>query len=90
MRIVGKDDVGRDEYVVLDGHELEETARVDPHAIADAVPCLKDGVRTDADVIADHVVLADGCALTCLEALADLRARVQRREGPDDAPRPYS
>ena len=53
VRVVGEDDVGADEDVVLDGHELEEAAGVDAHAAADTVAELEHGVGADADVVTE-------------------------------------
>jgi len=83
VRVVGEDDVGADEDVVLDGHELEKAAAVDAHAAADAVTELEDGVGADADVVADLVVLADA------GALAGLQASAEGAPGVDGGERPY-
>src|SRR5450756_1342900 len=84
VRVVGEDDVGADEDVVLDGHQLEEAAAVDAHAAADAVAELEDGVGADADVVADVVALADAGALAGLQAGAEGAPGVDGGEGPYD------
>ena len=88
VRVVGEDDVGPDEDVVLDGHELEEAAAVDAHAAADAVAELEHGVGADADVVAEAVALADAGALAGLEAGADDAAGVDGGERPHDGAGP--
>ena len=88
VRVVGEDDVGPHEHVVLDGHQLEEAAAVDAHAAADAVAELQDGVGADADVVAEPVALADAGALAGLEARADDAAGVDGRERAHDGAGP--
>ena len=80
MRIVSKDDVGRDEDIVLDGHQLKEAASVDAHSVADPVPRLEHRVGSDRDIVADDVVLSDRDAVPRLEPIADRRSTVDCRE----------
>ena len=81
VRVVGEDDVGPDEDVVLDGHELQEAAAVDAHAAADAIAELEHRVGADADVVAQAVALAaDARALAGLQAVADDAAGVDGGE----------
>ncbi len=84
VRVVGEDDVGPDEDVVLDGHELQEAAAVDAHAAADAIAELEHRVGADADVVAQAVVLTDARALAGLQAVADDAAGVDGGERAHD------
>ena len=84
VRVVGEDDVGTDEDVVLDGHELEEAAAVDTDAAADPIAELEHGVGADADVVAEGVVLADARSLPGLQAGADRAPGIDGRERPYD------
>src|SRR5712692_164175 len=84
MGVIGEDDVRADEHIVLEGHELEEAPGVDAHARAEAVAELERRMRADGNVVAQHVVLADRCALSGLEARADRRTGIDRGERTDD------
>ena len=57
--VIGEDDVGTDEDVILDGHQSQEAPGVDPHAVADVVAELEHRVGADGDVVPDLVVFAD-------------------------------
>src|SRR6185503_4169465 len=84
VRIVGEHDVRPEEDVVVDRGELEEASGVNAYTRADPVTELERRMRSDGDVVADHVVLADRGALSRLETRADGRAGVDRRERTDD------
>src|SRR5438552_7644848 len=84
VRIVGENHVRPEEDIVVDLRELEETTGVDAHARADPIAELERGMCPDRDVVADHIVLADGCALPRLETRADARSGIDRRERADD------
>src|SRR5713226_693482 len=68
VRIVGEHHVRPEEYVVVDLGELEEATGMDAHAGADPIAEFERRVRSDRDVIADHVVLPDRGALPRLKA----------------------
>src|SRR2546428_5440222 len=83
VRIVGEHDVRPEKDVVVDLGELEEATGVDGYARADPVAELQGRVRSDRDVVADHVVLADRRALPGLKAGSDPRSGVDRGERTD-------
>src|SRR2546428_4395892 len=87
MRIVGEHHVRPEEDVVVDLRELEEATGVDAYARAEPVAGLLRRVRSDRDVVPDHVVLADRRALPGLKAGSDPRSGVDRGERPDDRAR---
>ena len=84
MGVVGEDDVGAHEDVVLDGHQLEEAAAWMRTRSPMRLPNSSDGVGADADVVAELVVLADAGALAGLQAGAEGAPGVDGRERPDD------